>query len=177
MLRNTHWRKKDGSRDYTAKRLGRWSTAAGLEVLSIDRILKSTIISSKLNLSMANASILLASMGQVISEQKIIFELGDEVEVNGRTGDVETCFYAGIITKDETDKAQLKYYSLKKVDGKPLVESVDLKNLRPKPIDFRFKFKWGDFVDIWIKNRWCVLCRALCERRWKEKSSMYTIHI
>ncbi|KAL4590616.1 hypothetical protein LXL04_003553 [Taraxacum kok-saghyz] len=73
---------------------------------------------------MAPSSIQIPRMDQAIQEQKPIFEVEDEVEVTERG------------------------------DGKVLVELVDFKNIRPKPIDFCFKFKWGDNVDVWITDRW-----------------------
>ena len=57
--------------------------------------------------------------------------------------------------KLDSEKAEIKYYGLTMEDGKNLCESVDIKNIRPKPIDFRFKIKWGDYVDIWLTDRWC----------------------
>ncbi|KAL4577636.1 hypothetical protein LXL04_013746 [Taraxacum kok-saghyz] len=90
---------------------------------------------------MATASIQITCMSQAIQEQKAIFEIGDEVEVTARANDFGVYFYAGVVTKIESEKAHDKYYGLKKEDGKVRLEKIDFKNLRPKPIDFRFKFK------------------------------------
>ncbi|KAL4584153.1 hypothetical protein LXL04_008744 [Taraxacum kok-saghyz] len=83
---------------------------------------------------MANATMMIIAMNQAIREQRGVFEVGDEVEVTGKEGDIEVPFYPGVITK---------------------LETVDIENIRPKPIDFRFKFKWGDYVDVWVRQRWC----------------------
>ncbi|KAL4579632.1 hypothetical protein LXL04_015786 [Taraxacum kok-saghyz] len=33
------------------------------------------------------------------------------------------------------------------------VDKVDLQFLRPKPTDFSFDYKWGDAINVWVKDR------------------------
>ncbi|KAL4573412.1 hypothetical protein LXL04_020217 [Taraxacum kok-saghyz] len=68
-------------------------------------------------------------INQAIRKQRRIFELEDEVEVTGRENEIGAPFHPGFINKLET-------------------ETVEIENVRPKPIDFRFKFKWEDDVDV-----------------------------
>ncbi|KAL4558216.1 hypothetical protein LXL04_036414 [Taraxacum kok-saghyz] len=107
---------------------------------------------------MANATMMIITMNQAIREQRGVFEVGDEVEVTGREGDIGVPFYPRVITNLETGKA---------TDGKTLIETVDIENIRPKPIDFRFKFKWGDYVDVWVRQRWFPLSSDV---GWKKAS-------
>ncbi|KAL4583697.1 hypothetical protein LXL04_008280 [Taraxacum kok-saghyz] len=74
---------------------------------------------------MAPSSFQIPYMDQAIVDQKAIFEIGDEIEVTNRAGDYSLCFYAGVITKIETGRAQIKYYDLKKEDGKVLLEFTE----------------------------------------------------
>ncbi|KAL4558968.1 hypothetical protein LXL04_031094 [Taraxacum kok-saghyz] len=90
---------------------------------------------------------------QTIQDQKFSFELGDEVEVTERLGDFVFCLYPGVITKIDSARAHTKAYTLKKTDWEALMESVDIKSIKPKAIEIVFKFKQRDYVDVWITDR------------------------
>ncbi|KAL4589939.1 hypothetical protein LXL04_002851 [Taraxacum kok-saghyz] len=146
-----------------------------------------------------------------------VFEVGDEIEVNGKATEFRTCFYTGVIIRLLKRNAEIRYFTLKSDNGAQLTHPlddlaeptsgssaqpsnihktfliikdgwwpfliigtcrdsnlnllyegsvilpirpsgdglVDLSYIRPKPIQFRIKFKWGDFVDVWVTDKWC----------------------
>ncbi|KAL4555668.1 hypothetical protein LXL04_038295 [Taraxacum kok-saghyz] len=109
----------------------------------------------------------------------MLYEVGDEIEVNGKPDDNRLYYYGGTIQKLFDRTAEIKYIDLKSENGEALVE------------------KWGDVVDVWVEDRWirarfiehvgrenavCLLFRPdkeemhYCEKRHVRTSFSWCVH-
>ena len=127
----------------------------------------------------------------------MLFEVGDEIEVNGKPEDNRLYYYGGTIQKLFDREAEIKFAELNSENGETLVEKVSLEYLRPKSVCFQFDFKWSDAVDVWVKDQWirsrfiehvgrenavCLLFRPdaeemhFCEKRHVRTSLSWCVH-
>ncbi|KAL4590621.1 hypothetical protein LXL04_003558 [Taraxacum kok-saghyz] len=85
---------------------------------------------------------------------QVIFDVGDEVEVNGKPEERRLYFYVAIVERLNRLRVVVRYRDLKLESGESLTEEVGVEYLRLKPVNVRYHFRWGDVVDVWVVNRW-----------------------